>query len=295
MTPALEEDNITLWTGARAERLVTDAAGNRVTAVDVRRQGARVRVTAATVVISAGAVNSTALLLGSRTDRHPHGLANSSGLVGRNYMAHLSTMMEAFHPFQDNPTSFQKTVAINDFYLPGEGRPHPLGHIQSQGRAHAAIVKAVMPVVPMWAAEAWVRRGVDWLAMTEDLPDPDNRVTLTGDGRVKLSYEQNNLATHKQLVRETVAMMRRLGYWAVVRHRFKHENTTHQCGTMVFGTDPRTSVLDPFCRTHDVENLFVADASFFPSSAAVNPGLTVIAQTLRVADHMITHDLGASV
>ncbi len=291
VTPALEAENVTLWTGARAERLVTDPSGRRVTGVVVRRRDEQVQVTGDTIVLSAGAVNSAALLLRSSRDRHPHGLANSSGLVGRRYMAHVSTMMEAFHPFQVNPSSFQKTVAINDFYLPGPGRPHPLGHIQSQGRAHAPIVKAVMRGLPLWAAGAWVRRGVDWLAMTEDLPDPENRVTLTADGRIRLAYQPNNMDAHRQLVRETAKILRAVGYWVVVRHRFKHENTTHQCGTLVFGKDPRVSVLDPFCRSHDVENLFVVDASFFPSSAAVNPGLTVIAQALRAADHLISTDL----
>jgi choline dehydrogenase-like flavoprotein len=294
ITPALEADNVTLWTGARVLRLVTDASGRRVTGVDVRRGGEVLHVSAGTVVLSAGAVNSAALLLGSATDRHPDGLANSSGLVGRRYMAHISTMMEAFHPLWVNPTSFQKTVAINDFYTAGPGRPHPLGHVQSQGRAHASIVKAVMPGLPLWAAEAWVRRGVDWLAMTEDLPHDENRVTLTSGGQIRLDYQPSNMDAHRELVRRTVRMMRQAGFTLVVRHRFKHENTTHQCGTAVFGEDPRTSVLDPFCRTHDVENLFVADASFFPSSAAVNPGLTVIAQSLRVADHLVSNDLGGS-
>ncbi|MFC6704612.1 FAD-dependent oxidoreductase [Flexivirga alba] len=294
VTPALESENVELWTGARAVRLVTDASGRRVTGVEVNRRGERVHLTAGTVVLAAGAVNSAALLLASRTDRHTDGLANSSGLVGRHYMAHVSTMMEAFHPFQVNPTLFQKTVGINDFYLPDHGRSYPLGHIQSQGRAHAAIVKAVMPGLPMWAAEAWVQRGVDWLAMTEDLPDPENRVSLTPDGRIRLDYRHNNLQVHRELVREAAQMMRRLGAWVVIRHRFKNANTTHQCGTLRFGEDPRTSVLDLYCRTHDVENLFVTDSSFFPSSAAVNPGLTVIAQTLRVADHLLATDLGGS-
>jgi choline dehydrogenase-like flavoprotein len=151
-----------------------------------------------------------------------------------------------------------------------------------------------MPGLPMWAADLWVRRGVDWLAMTEDLPRPDNRVTVTPAGQIRLDYRHNDLGPHRQLVQETVRLMRRAGSWVVVRHRFKHENTTHQCGTMAFGVDPRTSVLDPFCRSHDLENLFVVDASFFPSSAAVNPGLTVIAQALRVADHLLTADLGAA-
>jgi choline dehydrogenase-like flavoprotein len=291
ITPAVEAENVSLWTDAKAEQLLTDPSGRRVTGVELTRGGERVRVTADTVVLSAGAVNSSALLLASATDRHPAGLGNSSGLVGRNYMAHISTMMEAFHPFQVNPTSFQKTVAINDFYSAGPGRPYPLGHIQSQGRAHASIVTAVRSGLPLWAADAWVRRGVDWLAMSEDLPDPDNRVTLTPDGRIRLDYRHNNLRAHRQLVQEATRLMRELGYWLVVRHRFKQENTTHQCGTAVFGDDPRRSVLDPFCRSHDVENLFVVDASFFPSASAVNPGLTVVAQALRVADHLVHHDL----
>jgi choline dehydrogenase-like flavoprotein len=294
VTPALESHNIELWTGARVERLLTDASGRKVTHVEVRRSNELLRIRAGTVVLSAGAVNSAALLLASSSDRHKDGLANSSGLVGRNYMAHVSTMLEAFHPFRPNPTSFQKTVAINDFYLPGAGRPHPLGHIQSQGRAHAPIVKAVMPGLPLAAADAWVRRGVDWLAMTEDLPDPQNRVTLTDRRQIRLAYRHNNLTTHRRLVREATQILRNLGYVAVVRHRFKAVNTTHQCGTTVFGDDSRTSVLDPFCRTHDVDNLFVMDAGFFPSSAAVNPGLTVIAQALRVADHLLSTDLAES-
>ena len=286
VTDAVKADNVTLWTGALAERLVTDASGSRVDAVEVLVGGERVLVRADTVVLSAGAVNSSALLLRSATDQHPAGLANSSDLVGRRYMAHIATMMEAVHPTRVNPTVFQKTVMINDFYLPGPGRPHPLGHIQSQGRAHAGIIQGVMPGIPRRLAEAWVARGVDWLAMSEDLPDPDNRVTLTPSGQIKLDYQVNNLAAHKQLVRETVRALKGAGYWGVVRHRFKNENTTHQCGTALFGHDPRTSVLDTWCRTHDVDNLYVVDASFFPSSGAVNPGLTIIAQALRVADHL---------
>jgi choline dehydrogenase-like flavoprotein len=289
--PATGSDNVTLWTGARALRLVTDASGGRVVAAEVLRGGRRVRVTGDTFVVSCGAVNSAALLLRSATDRHPDGLANSSGLVGRRYMAHLSTMMEAVHPWRVNPTVFQKTVAVNDFYRAGHGRPYPLGHLQSQGRAHGPIVQAAVPVLPRKFCDAVVRRGVDWLAMSEDLPRESNRVTLESDGRIRLTYRPNNLGPHRELVREARRMFRRAGYWPVITWSFNVRNTTHQCGTLVFGTDPRTSVLDPWCRSHDVENLFVVDASFFPSSAAVNPGLTIIAQALRVADHVARHDL----
>jgi choline dehydrogenase-like flavoprotein len=284
--PAVQQ-GVTLWTNAKARRLITDASGKRIEAVEVERPGETFRVSAPLVVASCGAVNSAALLLRSATDKHPDGLANSSGLVGRRYMAHLATMMQGFHPFRRNDTVFQKTVAINDFYLNGPHTKYPLGQIQSQGRTHGVMAQTVVPSVPVWAYDAWVSRGVDWLAMSEDLPDPDNRVTVEKDGKIRLSYRANNLTAHRQLVKETRRMLRRLGFWVIVSHSHKAKNTTHQCGTLVFGTDPSKSVLDPFCRTHDIDNLFVVDASFFPSSAAVNPGLTIAAQALRVADHIL--------
>lgn len=277
--------NVTLWTGTFARRLLTDPSGRRVEAVEVRRHGEDVRVEAPLVIVSCGAVNSAALLLRSASDRHPHGLANGSGLVGRRYMAHLATMMEGFHPFRRNDTVFQKTVAINDFYLRGPDG-YPLGQIQSQGRTHGVMAQTVAPWIPRWAYDAWVARGVDWLAMSEDLPRDDNRVTVDPDGRIRLHYEPNNLRAHGRLVAEMKRILRRLGFWVVVAHSHRDRNTTHQCGTLCFGTDPRASVLDPYCRTHEVENLFVVDASFFPSSAAVNPGLTIVAQALRAADHI---------
>jgi len=284
--PAIKRPNVTLWTNANAKRLLTDPCGRTVQAVEVERAGEIVRVEAPLVVVSCGAVNSAALLLRSKNDKHPRGLANSSGLVGRRYMAHLATMMQGFHPFRPNSTVFQKTVAINDFYLRGPRARFPLGQIQSQGRTHGVMAQTVVPWIPLWAYEAWVSRGVDWLVMSEDLPTVDNGIIVDDDGRIHLHYTPNNLAAHRQLVAETKRMLRRLGYWLVVKHSHGAKNTTHQCGTLCFGTDPRASVLDPYCRAHDVENLFVVDASFFPSSAAVNPGLTIAAQALRVADHI---------
>jgi choline dehydrogenase-like flavoprotein len=278
--------NVTLWTGALARRLLTDPSGRRIEAVEVRRNGDDVRVEAPLVIVSCGAVNSAALLLRSASDRHPDGLANSSGLVGRRYMAHLATMMQGFHPLRRNQTVFQKTVAINDFYLRGPDGEYPLGQIQSQGRTHGVMAQTVAPWIPRWAYDAWVARGVDWLAISEDLPRDDNRVTVGGDGRIRLQYQPNNLRAHARLVVEMKRILRRLGFWVVMAHSHRDRNTTHQCGTLCFGTDPRSSVLDPYCRTHDVENLFVVDASFFPSSAAVNPGLTIVAQALRAADHI---------
>jgi choline dehydrogenase-like flavoprotein len=294
--PALEQPNVTLWDHAIARRLLTDPSGGRVEAVELERHGEILRVRAPLVVVSCGAANSAALLLRSANDKHPDGLANSSDQVGRRYMAHLATMLQGFHPFKKNATVFQKTVAINDFYLAGDRSPVPLGQIQSQGRTHGIMAKVVgdtiVPIFPLWAYNAWCDRGVDWLAMSEDLAHEDNRVTIDPDGRIRLSYVPNNLEAHRRLVNETTRMLHTLGFWKVMKHSHQNKNTTHQCGTLVFGHDPRRSVLDTFCRTHDVENLFVVDASFFPSSGAVNPGLTIVAQALRVADHIRSTHLG---
>jgi choline dehydrogenase-like flavoprotein len=292
--PALQRSNVSLWTNAFARRLVTNAAGTRVGAVEVERDGETIRVESSLVVVSCGAANSAALLLRSANDKHPNGLANSSGLVGRRYMAHLATMMQGFHPFRKNATVFQKTVAINDFYLRGPNTRYPLGQIQSQGRTHGVMAQTVVPQVPLSLYEWWVDRGVDWLAMSEDLPNADNRVVVDRQGRIQLIYRPNNLRAHRMLVEETRRILHKLGFWIVMTHSHGSRNTTHQCGTVVFGQDPRESVLDTYCRAHDVENLFVVDASFFPSSAAVNPALTIAAQALRVADHIRAADLSAA-
>jgi len=298
--PATAHPSVTLWVNAIARKLITDGSGKRVESVEIERGGAIERVSAPLVIVSCGAVNSAALLLRSANDKHPRGLANSSGLVGQRYMAHIATMMQGFHPFRVNDTVFQKTVAINDFYFKGRRVNFPLGQIQSQGRTHGVMAQvaqkdflagysklfARLPDVPVWAFEAWVARGVDWLAMTEDLPRVENKVTIEANGQIRLHYKPNNLVAHQELVDETKRILGELGFWIVMTHSHKAKNTTHQCGTLVFGDNPAESVLDTYCRTHDVDNLFVVDASFFPSSAAVNPGLTIVAQAIRAADHI---------
>jgi choline dehydrogenase-like flavoprotein len=297
VSSAVRDENVTLLTRATARRLLTDPSGRRVEALEIERDGERIKLTADRFVVSCGAVNSAVLLLRSANDKHRNGLANSSGMVGTRYMAHLATMLQGVG-HSVNTDDFQKTVAINDFYLRGPDTPYPLGQIQSQGRTDATMAKVVgdgwrykfieMRHIPLWAYQMWVSRATDWLAMTEDLPRPENRVTIGPGGRPVLQYEPNNVRAHQQLVDELRGVLARLGYWSpkLFAHSTGHHNTTHQCGTLVFGTDPRSSVLDPYCRTHDVENLFVVDASFFPSSAAVNPGLTIAAQALRVAQHI---------
>ncbi|MGE0393824.1 MAG: GMC oxidoreductase [Vicinamibacterales bacterium] len=293
--PVAGAGNVTLWTNAYVTRLETDAGGRTVVAAEVEKDGEIVRLTASTFVVSCGAVNSAALLLRSGGDRHPDGLANSSGLVGRRYMAHIATMISATRLGDFNNVSFQKTIAINDFYLKGRDVDYPLGQIQSQGHIHPVMIQMAAPPdyqplaisIPQWFySAAWTAWSTEWLAMTEDLPHEENRVTVTETGHIRLTYHLSNQVAHQKLVDEVDRMLKGLGYHFIKPVSFGVGNTTHQCGTVVFGEDPKTSVLDPFCRAHDVDNLYVVDASFFPSSAAVNPGLTIAAQALRVADHL---------
>ena len=312
IAPLLGRSSIRLRTRTRARRLLTDPGGRRVRGVELECDGDVEVARAPLVAVACGAVNSAALLLRSATDRHPDGLANSSGLVGRGYMAHLATMMSGLRPRRRNREGFEKTVGINDYYERGPRNAFPLGQIQSQGRVHGVMAQTAVRWIPRAVYDAWSARGADWLAVSEDLPRPENRVSLDPDGTIRIAYRPNNLAPHARLVDEAARLLRALGSRVVVSYsdhpthppfRFERgclriharargtRNTTHQCGTLRFGRDPRSSVLDPYCRTHDIENLFVVDSSFFPSSAAVNPGLTIAAQALRVADHIRRVDL----
>jgi choline dehydrogenase-like flavoprotein len=284
--PAVEANaNITLWTNTYARRLLTD--GRNITAVEVEKDGQVTQVSANRYIVACGAVNSAALLLRSANAQHPNGLANSSGLVGRNYMVHNNTALTAINPFKTNPTVFQKTMAVNDFYLSGLDFPYPMGNIQMLGKLQAGMLAISQPLVPGFVLNEMANRSVDWWVMSEDLPDPDNRVTLRSDGRIVVRWKPNNRLAHEKLIQASRAMMRAAGYPLVFTQTMGIETNSHQCGTLRFGTDTAQSVLDPFCKAHDLDNLYVMDSSFFPSSAAMNPALTIAAQSLRVADHLM--------
>ena len=287
--PALMHPNVELWTRAFARRLVLDPAGRRVVAVEVERDGDVVTVAADTVVVAAGAVNSAALLLRSAGGACPNGVANGSGLVGRNYMVHTNSVLVAVHPTRLNTTVFQKTIAINDFYRAGADPrfPYPMGNLQPVGKLQAAMLAADQPRLPTSLLRAVAERSSDWWVMSEDLPDPENRVTLAPGGGIRVRWRPNNLVAHARLMAQARLMLRRAGYPVVRSRRMGIATNSHQCGTLRFGTDSATSVLDPLGRAHDHDNLYVVDASFFPSSAAVNPALTIAAQALRVADHLL--------
>ncbi len=288
--PALQSPNIELLTQAYVRRILTDSSGKRAVAVEVEREDKIFTVWGDKIVAACGAVNSAALLLRSANEKHPNGLANQSGLVGRNYMMHINTGLIAVHP-RKNTTVFQKTLNVNDFYFGTPDFPYPMGNLQMLGKLQGSMMKGSKPLLPMSILNSVANRSIDWFVMTEDLPDPENRVTLRKDGNIQVQYKPNNLRAHGQLLEEAKKMMRRAGYPIVATQTMGGIGTnSHQCGTIRFGKDPATSVLDPFCRTHTVENLFVVDASFFPSSAAVNPALTIAAQALRVADHILQHE-----
>jgi choline dehydrogenase-like flavoprotein len=285
--PALQQPTVTLWTNTIARRLLTDPSGRQVTGVEVEKGGALEVVTAARYVVACGAVNSALLLLRSANAAHPNGIANGSGLVGRHYMVHNNTALMAVNPRRKNPTTFQKTMAVNDFYFSGQGFNYPLGNLQLLGKLQAGMLTAAVPLVPHGVLQGMANRSVDWWVMSEDLPDPLNRVVLRSDGQVEIRWTPNNRVAHEKLIAAARQMMQDSGYPFVAVQRMGIATNSHQCGTLRFGSDPATSVLDPFCRTHEVTNLYVVDSSFFPSSAAMNPALTIAAQALRVAEHLL--------
>lgn len=286
--PAIAGGNVTLWPRTTVHRLITDRSGQRVIGVEAERDGEPLTIRAETVIVACGAVNSAALLLRSANAKHPAGIANSSGLVGRNYMVHNNSVLIAVHPTRRNSTVFQKTIGISDFYFAGADPdfPYPMGNLQPIGKLQAAMLAADQPCVPRPILGAVAARSVDWWVMSEDLPDPANRVTLTEDGSIRIHWKPNNLAAHTRLMAAAKRLLRRAGYPILISRRMGIATNSHQCGTLRFGTDPAASVLDPFNRAHDLDNLYVVDASFFPSSTAVNPALTIAAQALRVADHL---------
>lgn len=233
-----------------------------------------------------GAVNSAVLLLRSACPAHPAGLGNSSGLVGRNYMVHNSTFLVGVDPFRVNDTQWQKTLGLNDFYEASEHTPYPLGNVQMLGKLRGPMIKRARRWVPMWLLDFMTRRSLDLYLTSEDLPSADNRVRIDGD-RILVDWTPNNLTAHRELVRRVTMLVRKAGYPLIFRQKMGIETNSHMCGTAVAGHDPATSVLNAECRSHDVENLWLADSSFFPSSAALNPALTIAANAVRIAPSVI--------
>jgi len=284
--PALKHSNVELMSGARVEKLITDVTGRKIVAVDVLINGQRERITADVFVLSAGAINSAALLLRSADARNPRGLANSSDVVGRHYMTHNTSAFMAVHPFKINDTHFPKTLAVHDYYFGDGDGGFPMGSLQLLGKIREPMLRDALSIVPKFVRSALAERSVDWYAQSEDLPHPDSRVSIRPDGAINLHWHRTNLKAHGRWVVKCREILRATGYPFVFSRLFGTDVVSHQCGTVRFGNDPATSALDPLCKAWDHDNLYVVDSGFFPSSAAVNPALTVAAQALRVGRHL---------
>lgn len=301
--PVLGQPNVTLLVNAEVQRLETDGDGRTVTGVVVSRNGQTETYAGDIVVLAAGAANTARVLLRSASDTHPGGLANGSDQVGRNYMFHNSNAVVAIDR-EPNNTVFQKTLGLNDFYFAGTG-PHgedlewPLGNIQMIGKSNAAAMRGEEPkltmLAPTFSLEEVASHAVDFWLTTEDIPKPGNRVTVDRDGSIRLSYQATNQAEADALYAGLRQIMNHVG---IAAHHLLDKNfymnmaisvagVAHQAGTCRFGADPRTSVLDLNCKAHELDNLYVTDASFLPSIGAVNPALTVMANALRVGEHLL--------
>jgi len=295
--PVLGRDNITLLTGAEVTKLETDATGRTITGVAVTRDGNHEAYTGDIVAVCAGAANSAKILLNSASDAHPHGLANGSDQVGRNYMYHNCLAVVALSK-ERNDTVFQKTLGINDFYLPTKDYEYPAGNLQMIGKSNAEAMRGEQPektmFAPEWTLSDVARHAVDFWLTTEDLPVPGNRVTTDADGNVHLAYKSTNDEEAGRLYDELKKILNHTGMTAhhVLRKNFYMNMSipiagcAHQAGTCRFGTDPANSVLDTNCKAHELDNLYVVDTSFFPSIGAVNPALTAIANAMRVGEHL---------
>ena len=281
---ALLHPNVTLQTGSRVTRLLTDDRGQRIVAAEVEHQGETELVRAPLFVLSAGAINSALLLLRSADTHHPEGLANSSGVVGRHFMNHNCTAFMAIMPWARNHTHLPKTMALNDFYFGGDASSKPLGNLQMLGKIQEAMLRSAVPYAPKVLRRELAQHSVDWYVMSEDLPHPDSRVRPLANGGVELFWHRTNLVAHRKFVKLAKGFIKRAGFSMVLSKPFGEDTPSHQCGTIRFGDDPATAALDPYCRSFDHPNLFVVDASFLPSSAASNPALTVAAQGLRVGE-----------
>jgi choline dehydrogenase-like flavoprotein len=296
--PAIAHQNVTLLRNALVQKLETDGSGGTVTTVLATVDGAEQRFSADIVVVSAGAANSAKLLLGSANDQHPSGLANGSDQVGRNYVFHNSRAFLAVS-LEKNSTRFQKTLGVNDFYFGDDEFPYPMGNIQMVGKSSAPMYRGEKPLetalAPTFALGDVAEHAVDFWLSTEDLPRPENRVTLAPDGNVVLSYTPNNRTPLDELYSRIKRNLNHLGFHphhliprtAYMKNDIPIAGCAHQAGTVRFGSDPATSVLDVNCKAHQLDNLYVVDTSFFPSIGAVNPSLTAAANALRVGDHLL--------
>ncbi len=283
LAAALQHPNVTLITGAKVTRLIQSAG--RISAVEYEQGGVGKSISAPIVCLCAGAVKSAALLLASADAENPNGLANRSDQVGRNFMNHNITAIIGVNPFRRNRSVYEKTIQLNDWYLTGGPNGEPLGNVQMLGRITGEIMAAETKL-PLWLARFVADHSVHLMTMSEDLPNPESRVTLK-DGQIMLKWQRSNWGAHLALNAKLTALLKKMGWPLVLTKTFEKRTPSHQCGTARMGADAMTSVVNVQCRAHDIENLYICDASVLPTSAAANPSLTVAALAIRTARHIL--------
>lgn len=298
---ALKHKNVVLKTNRTAVRLITNEKGDRVTKVECLTPSGKVKTYGGyTIVVSCGAINSAALLLKSKSNLHPNGLANSSDMVGRNLMIHNNGTVVAISE-KPNDSKFQKAFIISDFYNGADDSNLPLGSIQLMGKTDPETLRSELKEInpdKTWDVDDVANHSIDFFITAEDLPDHGNRVTVTDEGKIKIDYTANNLEAYTRLRKKLIDLLSHIGCeegycknTAYAGFKLGISGVSHQNGTCRFGKDDSTSVLDVNCRAHEIDNLYVVDSSFFCSSSAVNPSLTIIANALRVGDHLLSNSL----
>ncbi|MEM6427447.1 MAG: GMC family oxidoreductase [Cyanobacteria bacterium P01_D01_bin.128] len=297
---ALKHDNVTLKTNAKVVSLHTNPSGTEIKGVQAELGDQPVLFSGNIVVLACGAVNSAALMLASANEKHPSGLANGSEQVGRNLMGHLMTVIvERFT--KSNSGKFPRSVSINDFYWGDKNYDHPMGHIQNSGGLLQDIIFAESPpllsvlakIVPGSQLKHLATHSVGWWAHTGILPKAENRVRWQ-KGKLRYEFTPNNAEAHDRLVYRWIEVLKAIekdvpgaqSNTMFPRGEASLSVVGYQCGTCRMGSDSATSVLDLNCRTHEIDNLYVVDSSFFPSCPSVGPALTVMANALRVGDHL---------
>ncbi|MBV9386385.1 MAG: GMC family oxidoreductase [Chroococcidiopsidaceae cyanobacterium CP_BM_ER_R8_30] len=301
VSPVLNSENVTLQTSAHVVSLHTNPLGSEIKAVEAKIGEQSYLFLGDIVVLACGSVNSAALLLRSANEKHPKGIANGSDQVGRNLMKQLLSVVVQLTSTA-NSGSFSRTLGLNDFYWGDQDFPYPMGHVQNSGGILQDVIFAEAPpilsalsrLMPNFGLRQLATHSIGWWLKTEDLPHPKNRVHYVGE-KLRIDYTANNVEAHERLIYRWVDVLKSVEQSQPnIFNRTTHPRSdmpvqvvAHQCGTCRFGEDPATSVLDLNCRTHEVHNLYVVDSSFFPSHASVSPGLTVIANALRVGDRLI--------
>jgi choline dehydrogenase-like flavoprotein len=280
LAQALDDPNVSLVTGANVQRLETDSTGKKITVAVFVKDGVEQRIAADIFAVAAGAVQTAALLLRSANPAHPRGLANGSDQLGRNFMNHNTTAMLAISPLRVNSSIYQKTIAFNDFYNNDPETGFPLGNVQLLGHITGNILKANTPRLPRWLTGLIARNCYGWFLTSEDLPNPESRV-MVRDGRIVMHWVRSNMRAHETLIRRTRTVMRGAGFPIILARTFGRKTTSHQCGTARLGKDPAASVVSTDCQSHEIPNLYVTDASVLPTSAAINPSLTIAALAIK--------------